>query len=445
MKDSLINIKNKIGFYYKKFDLNFKKFFNKNLLLIITIIITILSLTARYLVALYPTNDVAGIIFGWIREIREIGLNNFYKVKADYSYFLLFIYGIIAQFPIGKEITVGSYTFAPIWMYSIKTLNFINDILLAVAIALIIYHITKNKTKAYIGFWIIICLPVQFADSALWGNCDSLYVMLFAFTLLAILKKKDWLVWLIFGFTLGTKLQAVFILPFLVFLCLSRRLKFYDIIFGVIGLFITFMPAWCCGSGFTLPFTYFSTQVGRFPNLTLGCANMWHLFNVNSQFTELISKGATVIGLLLIGLFMGIIYLRKIKLTDENIIRISIFLISIVPFFLPHMHERYFFFLDVGVVIYMLLTNRKRDIALIVLMQISSGIAYYHYLTGHYFIEALGEDSVNIATFINIFVLTYLFIDLLKLDRDKSSLEEADEINKELIQLNKEYKDNSNK
>ena len=53
-------------------------------------------------------------------------------------------------------------------------------------------------------------------------------------------------------------------------------------------------------------------------------------------------------------------------------------------------------------------------------MQISSGIAYHNYLAGRHFIEALGEDSVHIASYINIFVLTFLFVRILKLESEGS-------------------------
>ena len=95
MKEALTKFKNKTSFLYKKFDLNFKKFINKYLLIIITVLITVLSLTARYMVAMFATNDVAGIIFSWIRDIQNLGIGKFYKTEADYSYFLLFIYAII--------------------------------------------------------------------------------------------------------------------------------------------------------------------------------------------------------------------------------------------------------------------------------------------------------------------------------------------------------------
>ena len=56
-------------------------------------------------------------------------------------------------------------------------------------------------------------------------------------------------------------------------------------------------------------------------------------------------------------------------------------------------------------------------------MQLSSGIAYHNYLSGRHFIVALGEDSVHIASWINLFVLATVFLDLLKLPREGSMLE----------------------
>ena len=63
-------------------------------------------------------------------------------------------------------------------------------------------------------------------------------------------------------------------------------------------------------------------------------------------------------------------------------------------------------------------------------MQLSSGVAYHNYLAGRHFILALGEDSVHIASWINIFVLTVLFLDILKLESDKSLQEKALEYKK---------------
>ena len=84
--------------------------------------------------------------------------------------------------------------------------------------------------------------------------------------------------------------------------------------------------------------------------------------------------------------------------------------------FLPHMHERYFYALDVLIVVYCIVF--KKNYFLIILMQLSSGIAYHNYLAGRHFIISWGEDSVNIASWINIFVLAFLFHQILKLESE---------------------------
>ena len=149
-----------------------------------------------------------------------------------------------------------------------------------------------------------------------------------------------------------------------------------------------------------------------------GEANLCQLFGVYNmdKADSPLNAASIIIGLGAIFVLTAILYLRKVKLTKENIITVSVFLIGICPFFLPHMHERYFYAVDVLVLVYALIN--KRRYFLIPLMQVSSGIAYYHYLTGFkkYFIDILGEDSVSFAAWINLFVLMVIFYDIMKLD-----------------------------
>jgi Gpi18-like mannosyltransferase len=250
-----------------------------------------------------------------------------------------------------------------------------------------------------------------------------MYFVCFVYILYSILKGKDGLAFFLTGVCFGIKLQVVFILPFLLYLLISGKLKLYKAVFLPIGLFCTFLPAYICGASFTEPFMFFKRQVNGYSKLTLGCANIWHLINVKDSALETFTSGATVLGLLLIGLFTAIVFERKIEFNKQNTLCIGIFLMALVPMFLPHMHERYFYLLDVLIVVYCLIT--KKHYYLILLMQLSSGIAYHNYLAGRHFILAFGEDSVHIASWINLVVLTVLFLDILKLPSSGSMEEHA--------------------
>ena len=436
MKEKLLKFTKSFKYYYNKIGLNIHYFITKYDKILLGAIIVILSLVLRYSATLFPTNDVVGYVFNWMKQIENVGFKNFYTINADYSPLYLFIVGLFTFFPKGAEITLRNFTFYENWMYYVKSMFFLMDILIAIGVYLNIKLLTSDKTKAFIGFIITLCLPVQFFNSAIWGNSDSIYFACFIYIIYFILKRKDNLAFLLLGVAFGFKLQASFILPFMILLIFLRRLKFHSLLFLPLGLVLTFVPAYLCGASFSEPFMYISRQLTGYNKLTLGCANIWHLINVPESLVDMFNPASTILGLILIGLFMAIIYLRKIDLTDQNVFYIGVFLISIVPLFLPHMHERYFYSLDILVVLYCLI--KKEKYYFIPLMQLSSGIAYHNYLAGRHFILSWGEDSVHIASWINIFVITLIFIDLLKLNHStKTKKEDLEQIKKEISTLTK--------
>ena len=403
----------KIKKIYTQVGNKFQYIIHRYFYLITAVLITVISLTARYLVVLHPTNDVVGYVFKWMTNIREVGFTNFYTVESDYSPLFLFVVGIFAYLPAGETVTVRGLTYSANWMVYLKSFYYMVEVAIAIGLYLIVKAVTDDKKYAWLVYVIYLCLPVQFFNSAIWGNADVLYFVCFVYILYFILKEKDGWAFFLAGVCFGIKLQAVFVLPFLIYLLMRGKLKFYKILFAPIGLFSTFLPAYLCGASFIQPFAFFARQVNGYSLLTLGCANIWHLINIRSGAMEVFSTGATVLGLLLIGLFTAIIFERNVELDKKNTLCVGIFLMAIVPMFLPHMHERYFYLLDVLIVVYCLVT--KKRYYLILLMQLSSGIAYHNYLSGRHFILALGEDSVHIASWINLAVLTILLLDILKL------------------------------
>ncbi|MBQ7830546.1 MAG: hypothetical protein IJ393_00565 [Clostridia bacterium] len=402
----------------------FQYFIHRYFYILTAILITFISLFTRYSVVFHPTRDVVAFVFEWMKDIKEVGFQNFYTVDSDYSPLFLFIVGIFTKLPAGEVVTINGLSFYKNWMVYLKTTYFLVEIAIAIGIYLIIKTVTNDKKSAWLGYIVYLCLPVQFFNSAVWGNADVLYFVCFVYIIYFILKEKDGYAFLFTGIAFGIKLQAVFVLPFLVYLLISGKVKLYKVGLLPIGLLLTFLPAYFCGASFLEPFAFFKKQLDGYSLLTLGCANIWHLINIRSGAMEIFEGGATILGLLLIGVFTAIIFERKIKLTKENLISVAVFMLAIVPMFLPHMHERYFYVLDVFIVVYCLVT--KKRYYLILLMQLSSGIAYHNYLSGRHFIEALGEDSVHIASWINLFVLATIFLDLLKLPRE-GSMEECAE------------------
>ncbi len=382
---------------------------------VVMIVVTAVAMMVKFAVAMYPTKDVTGYIFKWMQQIREAGLKQFYTIDADYSPLYLFAVGVLSLFPKGAEITIGPHTYFTNWMLLLKGFYFCVDILNAAAIYLIIRHLTDSRHKATVGYIATLMLPVQFINSAVWGNSDCIYVCFLLYSLYFALRGKSSGAFILFGFALANKLQAFFLAPFLVYLILQRRLRLTAVLYVPLAVLASFLPAYICGAGFAEPFLFYQKQMQGYTKLTLGCANFWQLFAFREYGTGIINSGATLFALLMIGGFFAILWLRSIQPLGESLLNAAAFLIGITVFFLPHMHERYFYLLDVLVVVYAIVKGRRWF--LIPMMQLSSGIAYYHYISGNYFIQPWGEDSVHIAAVLVVAVLSVLFYDLLKAPR----------------------------
>lgn len=390
-------------------------FLYKHAAVIVMTVATLLALYAKFQIIAYPTNDVVGYIFRWMNDIEEVGCENFYTIDSDYSPIYLFFISLLTLIPKGAQMNISGYVFNLNWMKALKGVYFIFDIILAIAVYLIIKKLSDSKNKAVIGYLIMTALPVQFINSAVWGQSDCIYACFLVFSLYFALQEKGSLSFLTFGFALANKLQAIFLAPFLVYMLLQRKIKFSAIIYTPIAVLSTFLPAYFCGASFTEPFAFYERQFNGYSELTLGCPNFWDLFSFRDSAAEIIDRGALYIGLLLIGVAFAIVWLRFIHNSAENLLNIAVFLAGITVFFLPHMHERYFYLVDILVVIYALIKGKRYY--LILLMQMASGIAYYGYISGKHYIGAWGDDSLHIATFIVIAVLSILFYDLLKAKR----------------------------
>ncbi len=380
----------------------------------------ILGLLARFLLFKYPTRDLTAYVFPWLEKTKEVGFPNLYTIDSDYSPIYLTMLYLVGLLPQGEIVTrIGNGYAYPLYsMYYIKGLFALIDLSMAIGVFLIVHHMTNDKMKAAIGLMCTFALPMEILNSAMWGQCDGIYTTFFVYAVYFMLKRKGSMTMLMAGFALSIKMQGIFIIPLLVYMIMRRRIKLYQFLFLILGLFSTFLPFWLVGAPLLSPFNYISKQMNGYSDLYLGAGSIFKFFhfNGNSQETkELFSTWSLVFGLMLMGVFLAIIYVRRIKLTDQNVIGLAAFLIGMVPFLLPHMHERYFYCLDVFSLIYVL-THKKRYY-IVPMMQLASLIEYSNYLLGKYFFDILREDSVIFSALLNLAVLTILFIDITKMER----------------------------
>lgn len=408
----------KIARAYKLGGLYILRFIKTRYLIIATVGVTAVALAARYAFVLYPTNDMVGYVLNrWMVGIDEAGFADFYKVDSDYSPIYMFVIAIFSLLPKGEAITLTEsgrrFEFFVNRMVYVKTFYFLFTIALAVGVFLLVKELTGSNEKAVVGYVAALALPTVFTNSAIWGNADVVYATFLIFAFYFAVKNSSVLCFLFFGLSFANKAQAIFILPFLIYLVFSGRLKLWAIIAAPVVFFLSSLPAIVCGASFKEAFAFLGKQFSGQANITYGCANIWKFLELDRS--DIFKNNAVWLSVLAVGVILATVYLRNVDLGDKkNVFKVGFLLVMATIFFLPRLHERYFYVIDVLVVVYALIDKKK--FYLVPLMQLSSGIAYFHYLTGHYFIDIIGENSVTIAACINLFILCVAFWEVAKLD-----------------------------
>ncbi|HOA11121.1 MAG TPA: hypothetical protein PKO14_01705, partial [Bacilli bacterium] len=122
-----------------------------------------------------------------------------------------------------------------------------------------------------------------------------------------------------------------------------------------------------------------------------------------------IKRVGVYVAFIAIGVTLLVLFHYKVPATPKNIIYVTALFSLVSPFFLPHMHERYFYMADAFLIIYVLVFKRKYIYA--ALMSFSSVLTYTHFLTGQYIFKFLDKDCVRLSALINLGLIIALIID----------------------------------
>ena len=240
-----------------------------------------------------------------------------------------------------------SYWDVPV-LYLIKLLSTVFDLVLAVSISRIVLNLTGSEKRGAAAFLLSLALPTVFINGSIWGQCDSLYVSLALLGLYFTLDRRSWLGMICLGFSFAFKLQAIFLIP-VFFACLvSGKLRLRDLPLFPAAYLLAVSPAMLAGrpASEVLLF-YFKTAATAGDGLNYNSPSMYslrHFWYVTDP--EQAARLGVLFALLLCLLFALVFLLRRKKIDNPAILFAALLLTCGIPLFLPHMHDRYFFFCD---------------------------------------------------------------------------------------------------
>ena len=289
----------------------------------------------------------------WYDEIKALGgLRGFASEIGDYSPAYKYIITLITHLPING-------------LYAYKLVSFLFDILLAVFTGLTVRHILgENDLAGLMAYAVVLFLPGVFLNSAVWAQCDSIYTSFCITSFYFTLRGRGRIAMVFFGLAFAFKIQTVFYAPAVVIYLLKGKLKVTDLLFALLAYVLCALPAIIAGMNvWKALFGAYITQTQEYSKLTMEAPNLYQMISENYIYSEPFAKMMIFFSFGVCAIFCTYFYRTRFRMDDRMALLIAYLFSLLLPYILPHMHERYFYLSDIFAVIFVFAYPKKAYIA----------------------------------------------------------------------------------
>jgi Gpi18-like mannosyltransferase len=299
----------------------------------------LLAVLLRYSLRGYASDDFTGLMNGWYQAIKEQGLASFRTGISNYNPpYLYLLYIISLLFPNLYNLT------------AVKLPSILGDFLCA----WFVYRTVRLKfpagPAALFAFFAVLFAPTVVLNSAFWGQIDVLFTTGLIACVYYTLKNKGWLACLWFGIAISFKFQALFLAPFLLVMLLKRKIPWKCFLLVPAVYLLSILPAWIAGRPLLDLLSIFSGQVDLYSTLTNNVANMYAWFP--KSFSEQLYPGGLLFGGGICFVYLLVAYKSRAAPVDSSVMQLALLSVLLLPFFLPRMHDRYFYPADILSILY---------------------------------------------------------------------------------------------
>ena len=357
------------GLVTKKFKI--KKFEIGFLDILLLVFATVFGCYIRYALRDVVAGDYKMFFEPWVATLREAG-GGFKGLSAEFEYVdyttpYLLILSFISICPLFNTLIL------------MKMVSIFFDFVAAIAVGFIVYDMTGKKQSGYMAYTVMLFVPTIVANSAMWAQCDIIFTSFVMLSLLYMLRDKPRISLIFYGVAFAFKLQTLFIAPLYLLLWVKKKMKIQHFLWLPIVYFIGIIPSWIAGKNLWDLLTVYLFQANGemdIYKLSHKFPNVYQIIGTNSFLREYADAGIYfTLAVLMVLLYY--IAQKNFVFTKDLIIRMGMFFVMVVVFFLPHMHERYGILADVLSVIVAFSNPKKFYVPLIAIGCSFAGYTLY--------------------------------------------------------------------
>ncbi len=357
-----------------------------------------ISIAVRILARDVITSDLEVFVLRWYAKFQELGIRaglgkDFYNYAPPYVYLVALATLTSRLMPAVisiKLISTAFDAFSAFMMYKIVRLRFPEGYLPLLAAAL------------------LFAAPTVVANTAVWGQADSTYTAFLLTCLFFMLSKKPLPAMFFLAVSFAFKPQAIFLLPLFAVVALRKEVPWYAFLLlpGVYALGAA--PAVAFGRTWPEIIDIYLSRPGEGKALTHNAASAYVF--VPQSAVSVLGGAGLVLGATVVLLWMVYTWRSTRHMDGGTLLLLALISVTLTPFVLPNMHDRYFYPSDV---VSIALAFSLPELWFVpVLFQVISGLSYSIYLL------SASADNLAMAAGLNLCALVILVARQITLRRE---------------------------
>ncbi len=321
------------------------------------------------------SGDYVSFLSGWMEKLRQGGgFAALSGLNSDYNVPYLYLLAAASYVPVDD-------------LLLIKAISIVCDVLMACAVVGLARRLGLALGRRLVLFGAALLAPTIWLNSALWAQCDVIYLLFALLSFQSALDDHPWRSVALAGLGFAFKLQIIFFLPMLLIFLLTRKLKIRHMLALPAVYLLVGLPALALGRSFASLFTIYSTQVSQYsPYLNLNAPSAYAFLSSRVFANQVVTTGEAqssnaffYAGIAAAAAFLLLLFYylfsRRATLNNKMLITLALLFCAGLPWCLPSMHERYFYMADVFSLLYAVAHPHRFYVAP---MMIFASYAGYH-------------------------------------------------------------------
>lgn len=335
----------------------------------------------------FVSHDAGAYLLKWYNQILESGIS---RQVGNYNIPYQVIIYLLTKLPL-----------APLHAYKTVSCAFDLGMSLLVGWAAWFFSDIKRETKGVLAFALVFCSPAVILNSAVWAQCDSIYTFFGIAAFLALYREKYRASFVLLGLSFAFKLQAAFFLPIFL-ICYVCRKKFSILNFLIIPVMMIVMsaPGLLAGRNVLDIFGIYSVQTNTYNRVYANFPNVYALASDpgGSGDYTMFRRYALMLTVLLLGFGLYLCVQKGRKFwTLRMFWAVVLWTLYTCNFFLPNMHERYAYALEVLSILYCFIT--PEGIPLAIVLNVLPIFSYCDYLLGYRALSLPASSLISLAAY----------------------------------------------